>query len=148
MAKMSKVLFVCVRNSGRSQMAEAFFNRLAKGKGKAKSAGTQEVIVFGVITMEGCAWTGRNLEQCRADGFEKEKTQMETVLKEIEKHGIKGKVRIGVGTSGRTILKVADEEQASLIVMGTGSRNVKGLLLGRAVEEVVQQARVPVLVMR
>jgi universal stress protein A len=113
-----------------------------------KKAGTQEVIVFGVITMEGCAWTGRNLEQCRADGFEKEKTQMETVLKEIEKHGIKGKVRIEVGTSGRIILKVADEEQASLIVMGTRSRNVKGLLLGRAVEEVVQQARVPVLVMR
>jgi universal stress protein A len=113
-----------------------------------KKAGTQEVIVFGVITMEGCAWTGRNLEQCRADGFEKEKNQMETVLKEIEKHGIKGKVRIEVGTSGRTILKVADEEQASLIVMGTGSRNVKGLLLGRAVEKVVQQARVPVLVMR
>jgi nucleotide-binding universal stress UspA family protein len=57
-------------------------------------------------------------------------------------------VRIEVGTSGRIILKVADEEQASLIVMGTRSRNVKGLLLGRAVEEVVQQARVPVLVMR
>ena len=41
MAKMSKVLFVCVRNSGRSQMAEAFFNQMAKGKGKAKSAGTR-----------------------------------------------------------------------------------------------------------
>jgi len=41
MAKMSKVLFVCVRNSGRSQMAEAFLNQMAKGKGKAKSAGTR-----------------------------------------------------------------------------------------------------------
>ena len=38
---MKIVLFVCVHNSGRSQMAEAFFNWLAKGKGKAKSAGTQ-----------------------------------------------------------------------------------------------------------
>jgi len=38
---MKTVLSVCVHNSGRSQMAEAFFNRLAKGKGKAKSAGTQ-----------------------------------------------------------------------------------------------------------
>jgi protein-tyrosine-phosphatase len=37
---MKIVLFVCVHNSGRSQMAEAFFNRLAKGKAKAKSAGT------------------------------------------------------------------------------------------------------------
>jgi len=34
------VLFVCVGNSGRSQMAEAFFNNLAKGKAQAMSAGT------------------------------------------------------------------------------------------------------------
>ena len=37
---MKKVLFVCVHNAGRSQMAEAFFNRLAKGKTSAVSAGT------------------------------------------------------------------------------------------------------------
>ncbi|MGQ9546348.1 MAG: arsenate reductase ArsC [Dehalococcoidia bacterium] len=38
--KVPHVLFVCVHNSGRSQMAEAFFNRLAKGKARALSAGT------------------------------------------------------------------------------------------------------------
>ncbi|MBN2462214.1 MAG: arsenate reductase ArsC [Dehalococcoidia bacterium] len=38
---MKAVLFVCVHNSGRSQMAEAFFNQLAKGKAKGLSAGTQ-----------------------------------------------------------------------------------------------------------
>jgi arsenate reductase len=38
---MKKVLFVCVHNSGRSQMAEAFLNHLAKGKAVAISAGTQ-----------------------------------------------------------------------------------------------------------
>ena len=38
--KMKTVLFVCVHNSGRSQMAEAFFNYLAKGKARAISAGT------------------------------------------------------------------------------------------------------------
>lgn len=37
---MKTVLFVCVHNSGRSQMAETFFNRLAKGKARALSAGT------------------------------------------------------------------------------------------------------------
>jgi len=35
------VLFVCVHNSGRSQMAAALFDRLAKGKNKAFSSGTQ-----------------------------------------------------------------------------------------------------------
>ena len=37
---MKTVLFVCVHNSGRSQMAEAFFNQFAKGKARALSAGT------------------------------------------------------------------------------------------------------------
>jgi len=35
------VLFVCVHNSGRSLMAEAFFNKLAGEKAIALSAGTQ-----------------------------------------------------------------------------------------------------------
>ena len=38
---MRKILFVCVHNAGRSQMAEAFFNQLAKGKARGFSAGTQ-----------------------------------------------------------------------------------------------------------
>jgi arsenate reductase len=38
---MKRVLFVCVRNAGRSQMAEAFFHRVAKGKARGFSAGTQ-----------------------------------------------------------------------------------------------------------
>jgi len=40
---MRKVVFVCVHNAGRSQMAEAFFNALAKERGLdvvAESAGT------------------------------------------------------------------------------------------------------------
>ena len=41
---MQTVLFVCVHNSGRSQMAEAFFNYLAKGKARALSAGTDPAV--------------------------------------------------------------------------------------------------------
>jgi arsenate reductase (thioredoxin) len=40
---MKRVLFVCVHNAGRSQMAEAFFNQLARERGVravAESAGT------------------------------------------------------------------------------------------------------------
>jgi protein-tyrosine-phosphatase len=36
---MKKVLFVCVENAGRSQMAEAFANHYGKGKLLASSAG-------------------------------------------------------------------------------------------------------------
>jgi len=35
------VLFVCIHNAGRSQMAEAFFNRLAGNRYDAASAGTE-----------------------------------------------------------------------------------------------------------
>lgn len=39
---MTTVLFACVHNAGRSQMAEAFFNRLADpARARAISAGTQ-----------------------------------------------------------------------------------------------------------
>ena len=36
-----RVLFVCVHNSARSQMAEAYLNRLAAGKARAESAGLE-----------------------------------------------------------------------------------------------------------
>ncbi len=38
---MKKVLFVCTHNSGRSQMAEAFFDQIAQDSAVAISAGTQ-----------------------------------------------------------------------------------------------------------
>ena len=38
---MKNVLFVCVENAGRSQMAEAFTNKYSEGKIKATSAGTR-----------------------------------------------------------------------------------------------------------
>ena len=49
---MKVVLFVCVHNSGRSQVAEAFFNQLAKGKARALSAGTQPAQAVNPIVAE------------------------------------------------------------------------------------------------
>lgn len=37
---MQKVIFVCIHNSGRSQMAEAYAKKLGAGKIEAESAGT------------------------------------------------------------------------------------------------------------
>jgi arsenate reductase len=38
---MSRALFVCIRNAGRSQMAAAFFERAAAGLHEARSAGSR-----------------------------------------------------------------------------------------------------------
>lgn len=46
------VLFVCVHNSGRSQMAAAFFNLMAKGKAKAFSAGTKPADTVNPVVVE------------------------------------------------------------------------------------------------
>lgn len=38
---MSRVLFVCLHNAGRSQMSEALFERAVAGRHEARSAGTE-----------------------------------------------------------------------------------------------------------
>jgi arsenate reductase (thioredoxin) len=38
---VSRVLFVCLHNAGRSQMSERLFTRAAQGRHEARSAGTQ-----------------------------------------------------------------------------------------------------------
>ena len=51
-SKLPQVLFVCVHNAGRSQMAEAFFNQLPKGKVRALSAGTQPADKVNPVVVE------------------------------------------------------------------------------------------------
>jgi len=47
-----KVVFVCIHNSGRSQMAEAFAKRLGEGKIEAVSAGTSPANSLNPIVVE------------------------------------------------------------------------------------------------
>ena len=49
---MKTVLFVCVHNSGRSQMAEVYFNLLAKGKAQSLSAGSQPADEVNPVVVE------------------------------------------------------------------------------------------------
>ena len=55
------VIFVCVHNSGRSQMAEAFFNKLAGGKAQALSAGTQPADKVNPVVVEAMREAGINI---------------------------------------------------------------------------------------
>lgn len=49
---MKKILFVCVENAGRSQMAEAFANKYGKGKLIASSAGNKPAEKINPVVME------------------------------------------------------------------------------------------------
>lgn len=61
--KVKTVLFVCVHNAGRSQMAEAFFNHLAKGRAQAYSAGTQPASAINPTVVEAMRETGIDISK-------------------------------------------------------------------------------------
>ncbi len=58
---MKTALFVCVHNSGRSQMAEALFNRLAEGRFKAVSAGTAPADTIDPTVVEAMTEAGMDI---------------------------------------------------------------------------------------
>ena len=60
---MKIVLFVCVHNSGRSQMAEAFFNHLAEGKARALSTGTNPASVVDPTVVEAMREVGIDISK-------------------------------------------------------------------------------------
>jgi arsenate reductase (thioredoxin) len=66
--KMTRVLFVCVHNAGRSQMAEAFFNQMARERGLdavAESAGTASAEGVNPIAAQVMEEVGVSLEKHR-----------------------------------------------------------------------------------
>lgn len=61
---MSKVLFVCLHNAGRSQMSQALFEREVRGRHEARSAGTEPAdhvhpTVVSAMMEEGIDLSGR-----------------------------------------------------------------------------------------
>jgi protein-tyrosine-phosphatase len=60
---MKNVLFVCVHNAGRSQMAEAFFNRMVEGKAVGFSAGTQITETINLLVVEALQEVGIDISR-------------------------------------------------------------------------------------
>jgi arsenate reductase (thioredoxin) len=58
---MKTILFLCVHNSGRSQIAEAFFNHLAEEKARAYSADTQPAEKGNPVVVEAMREAGINI---------------------------------------------------------------------------------------
>ncbi len=62
---MRTVLFVCVHNAGRSQMAAAFFNQLARGRAEAASAGTAPADAVNPVVVEAMKEVGLDISAAR-----------------------------------------------------------------------------------
>jgi arsenate reductase (thioredoxin) len=60
---MKTVLFVCVHNAGRSQMAEAIFNQLAGGRAIGLSAGTEPAKDMNPIVVEAMKEIGLDISR-------------------------------------------------------------------------------------
>jgi len=126
---------------------------------KLKDAGTEEVVILHVIDTayieayeDVYSLEGMNTEQI----LKKVKNEMEKRLKNVEEkiraHGLKTKISIRMGNPYEEIVKVAAEENVSIIVLG--HRGMRALseaierLLGSTVEKVLAHAKTPVLVVR
>jgi arsenate reductase (thioredoxin) len=62
---METVLFICVHNAGRSQMAEAFFNQMAQGKACAISAGSKPAETVNTIAAQAMQEIGIDISQIK-----------------------------------------------------------------------------------
>ena len=74
-----------------------------------------------------------------------------TQLQDLVRGAFKGKwdVEVAVGPPAETIVRIARERQADLIVMGThGRTGLQHVLLGSVTEQVVRLASCPVLTVR
>lgn len=62
---MKRVLFLCVQNANRSQMAEGFFNALSRGKAVAKSAGDRPAARVNPTTVQVMGEVGVDISKQR-----------------------------------------------------------------------------------
>jgi nucleotide-binding universal stress UspA family protein len=71
---------------------------------------------------------------------------VEDAVQELQKAGVLARGIVCEGGAARTILEVAQEENASLIILGTrGPSSAAELLLGSVSTEVLRLARCPVM---
>jgi len=82
----------------------------------------------------------------RRDEAEK---KLEAVKEELKSVGLKVSVKIPEGIPFKKILRIAEDEDVSLIVLGShGKSNIREMLLGSVSEKVVRGSKRPVLVIK
>ena len=127
---------------------------------KLREAGTEEVVLVHVIDVReietmatGVAELGMTtaeyeeaLQKKMRDGAEK---KLEPIKEELKSVGLKVSVKTPEGIPFKKILRTAEDEDVSLIVLGShGKSNIREMLLGSVSEKVVRGSKRPVLVIK
>ena len=69
---MVTVLFICIHNAGRSQMAEAFFNKLSEGRHRGISAGSRPADTVNPVVVEAMREVGFDISSKKPKRLDKE----------------------------------------------------------------------------
>jgi nucleotide-binding universal stress UspA family protein len=121
---------------------------------KLKASGAKEVIVLHVNDIRGNDSVLRILGESQFNKLEKSKreiteTKLNGIKKELVDAGLKVAVRIESGMPVREILRVEEEENVAVIVIGShGRSNLEEIFLGSVSEKVIRKSRAPVLVVK
>ncbi len=104
--------------------------------------GIEEIVLVHVVGV------GETKEEIEV-GVEEAKKRLEALREELTTKGITSRLHVHVGDAPEEINRVAEEENVSLIAIGTyGKGKIKEMLIGSTTFAVVRQAKRPVLVVR
>jgi nucleotide-binding universal stress UspA family protein len=124
-----------------------FANQLVDCFDELKQAGTEEVVVMHVLEpWEAVGWArveGAILDERK----EQIQQQLAGIRRRLEAFGLRVRTHVVMGFIFHEVVRVARDEQVSLIVMGThGHGFFRGAIVGSVTHNVVRHAPVPVLV--
>lgn len=110
--------------------------------GELKALGTEEIILTWVMEISSAGGPTGKLQ-------DHHKKKLEEKVKEIEEMGFKVSYEAPVGFPASEINQVAEENDASLIVIGSrGQNKIREFFLGSTVSAMIRQAKTPTLIER
>jgi nucleotide-binding universal stress UspA family protein len=120
---------------------------------KLKGAGAEEVVILHVIDRRGlndlARFAKKDFAGILVDMEQKAKGEIRPVEEELKAVGLKVKIRVEQGGPCNEILRVADEENVSIIIAGShGKSNIDSMLLGSVSYKLVKRVNIPIMVIK
>ncbi len=114
-----------------------------------RSVGAEEVLLLNVVEPGYPVALASDYLKRALEWKQDSEQRLAILQRQVSGMGLRAQSRVEIGVPYLEIVRVAEEEQMSLIAIGTHGHNlVKGVVLGSVTHNVVRYATVPVLVMK